>query len=227
MEKERKTFYIGFDFSINKPACTILHDDKFDFFIWPLFMEEKVEKLYTFSKCVHVHNRNMERIHVKTMTTSETALEHTKRSVALADMIIEDIMNFIHSIEEDPILYISSEGLSFNSRGDATLNLATYKGVLYGKIYEKLHPVGLYTYAPVSIKSVAKAAKKKDYDEGYKVAVIHAFMNQENLKNNKFAEYLKDGLYTRKKNYMECVDDIADSYWALITMLAKENLLKE
>ena len=51
--------------------------------------------------------------------------------IDLANMIANRIDEFIMENDAyDAALYIASEGLSFNSVGSATLDLATYKGVL-------------------------------------------------------------------------------------------------
>ena len=36
-----KSIFIGFDFSMNKPAATILYDKQFHFFIWPADITKK------------------------------------------------------------------------------------------------------------------------------------------------------------------------------------------
>jgi hypothetical protein len=36
-----KSIFIGFDFSMNKPAATLLYDKQFHFFIWPAEMTKK------------------------------------------------------------------------------------------------------------------------------------------------------------------------------------------
>ena len=61
-------------------------------------------------------------------------------------------------------LYVCSEGLSYASKGDATLNLATYKGVLLSKIYEHYgdHLARLYTYSPITLKATAGCSSKED-----------------------------------------------------------------
>jgi len=153
-------------------------------------------------------------------------LEHTVRSVNLANMILNDIDAFMSQIvqDDDAPIYISSEGLSYGSKGDATLNLATYKGVLLGKLCEHYKDKirGLYTYPPISMKAVAGCAKKGE--TGDKDKMINAFMRQ-NV-NCRFRQYLLEGRLINKTNYIPCVDDIVDSYWALATMLKKENFIK-
>lgn|SRR5574344_260716 len=218
--------HIGFDFSMNKPAMTIYFLNKFYFYIWPLNMVDKKLDLYKNSD-VHAISRNLNSISPENFSFSLITLEHTKRSINLANMIIKDIQDFINHIKtQEPInLYISSEGLSFGSIGDAALNLATYKGVLLAKLYENFNDnlKFLYTYSPITIKSIAGCAGKKD--KALKAPMINAFINDDFILNNKFKENLISGILTAKTNYIPCVDDIVDSYWALKTMLIKEKYI--
>lgn len=125
-------------------------------------------------------------------------------------------------VSENYRVYISSEGLSYASRGDATLNLATYKGVLLAKIYEHFgdHLKMLLTYSPITLKSTAGCAKKNQIKT--KQPMIEAFKNIN--KNIPFKNKLFDESLKLKTNYYEGVDDLVDSYWALQTMIKKERL---
>ena len=217
-----KSVFIGFDFSMNKPAMTILFDKKFYFFIWPANLDKKKIALYEESG-VYVKSRNLQAVSTKDKN-SQIVLEHTIRSTELANLIIEDIDRFLNQfVQDDNIpIYVSSEGLAYNSSGDAALNLATYKGVLLSKLYEHYFGrlYGMYTYPPISIKAVAGCAKKDSLKD--KTKMIKAFM-QENI-TNKFKENLCNGAFIAKTNFIQCVDDIVDSYWALKTMLVKEKI---
>ena len=75
---------------------------------------------------------------------------------------LDHFLEFIAYVEPGAPIYISSEGLSYGSTGDAALNLATYKGVLLSKLYEhyKGRLYGLYTYSPITLKSIAGCAGK-------------------------------------------------------------------
>lgn len=232
---EKQIFYIGFDFSINKPAATILAPNKkLFFFAWPINLTKNANEVYKnisqLSDFINVQNRNLEEITKVAKNESELTLEHTKRSVDLANMILDDIKNFIIDYcfgeEIDPRydieVYIASEGLSFGSKGNATLNLATYKAVLLAKFYETFpYPIkGLYTYAPISVKSTANCAGKDARNK--KDPMIHAFLEQD---ENELSKLLKNGdLKTKNDKYFACVDDIVDSYWVLQTMFKKESL---
>lgn len=216
--------YIGFDFSMNKPAATVYYNKKFYFYFWPLNLTEK--KITAYHNCgVNVHTRNLKSIDTKNTDNSQLVLIHTIRSIDLANMIIEDLNKLITetlSLSEYN-LYVCSEGLSYSSRGDATLNLATYKGVLLAKIYEffddKLKR--LFTYAPTTLKATANCATKEK--KGNKLAMIAAFIDSVGSEFP-LSKALLSGELTSKTNFFEGVDDIVDSYWALRTMIKKEKL---
>ena len=167
--------YIGFDFSINKPAATIYYKNNYYHYFWPLHITAKQQKLY--EDCdVFIKNRMMKSIDKKTIESSQLVLIHTIRSTDLANLIINDIddliLNKFNLTEYN--LYVCSEGLSYASKGDATLNLATYKGVLLSKIYEHYDErlKRLFTYAPITIKSVAGCANKQDINEALSATEI-------------------------------------------------------
>jgi hypothetical protein len=79
----------------------------------------------------------------------------------------------------------------------------------------------IYTYAPLTIKSVANCATK---DKRGKNSMIEAFKN-ENI-NHKFCKILRDNPKDLKKktNYILGIDDLTDSYWTLKTLRVKENI---
>ena len=222
-------FYIGFDFSINKPAATILApDNNYYFFAWPCSLTKSADEAYKSlnSNFIKVINRNVDIITDK--DESIMTYKHTIRSYELAKQIITDIDMFIseHCIDEsEPIIYMASEGLSFASRGNVTLNLATYKGVflaLFCEMFSSLlkHEM-IYTYSPISIKSVANCAGKEA--RNLKDPMIQAFLKEP---ENALSIVLKDDILKSKNNkYYACVDDIVDSYWVLQTMIKKEKLL--
>lgn len=215
---------IGFDFSINKPAATILYNNKYYHYFWPLSVTKQQQKLYEDAD-VYIYNRRLESIKAKSIENSQLVLIHTIRSTDLANIIIQDIDNIIQNIFKltDYDLYICSEGLSYASRGDATLNLATYKGVLLSKIYEHYgdHLKRLYTYSPISLKATAQCASKDDIKNKNKM--IEKYI----LENNdiKLRLCLVNGFMKAQTNYIKGIDDIVDSYWALQTMIKKENIL--
>lgn len=220
-----KSVFIGFDFSMNKPAATILYDQKFYHFIWPIDLAEKFVNVYK-DHGVFCYPRGLDAVSTKEKN-SQIVLEHTIRSTQLANSIVETIDFFLEFkiyVPTDTQIYISSEGLSYGSTGDAALNLATYKGVLLSKLYEhyKNRLAGLYTYSPITLKSVAGCAGKNKQTS--KTPMIDAFKLEE--VNNSFWQGLVNNEFINKTAYIHCVDDIVDSYWALKTMLKKEGFIK-
>lgn len=167
--------------------------------------------------------RGLEAVNPKKMENSQIVLIHTIRSTDLANMIIADIDSLIESAELDsPEIYVCSEGLSYDSRGDAGLNLATYKGVLLSKIYEHFgdNLKRLFTYSPITIKATAGCATKEARSQ--KQPMISSFCRQAPV--TQFKTAVNDGTLVAKTNYIEGVDDLVDSYWALVTMSKKEKL---
>lgn len=213
---------IGFDFSINKPAMTVLYNKKYYHYFWPNKLNKKQEKAYKEAN-VTVCNRMITSVSKKHYEISDLVITHTKRSIELCNKIISDMDELIKSFKlSDYKLYICSEGLSFASKGDATLNLATYKGVLLAKLYEHFsdHLTGLYTYSPITIKATAECADKESRSD--KKKMIQRYIEEKN--DIEMRKLLKEGKLIGKKNYITGIDDIVDSYWALQTMIKHEQI---
>lgn len=214
---------IGFDFSMNKPAATIYFRGQYYHYFWPLKITNKQQKMYEDAD-VSIVNRNMLSVDTKTVENSQLVLIHTIRSTDLANLIINDIDELITDKFEltDYELYVCSEGLSYASKGDATLNLATYKGVLLSKIYEHYgdHLTRLYTYSPITLKATAGCSSKEDRAD--KTKMIKKYIAQNN--DIKLRLCLANGYMKAKTNYIAGIDDLVDSYWALKTMMQKEKV---
>lgn len=214
---------IGFDFSMNKPAATIYFRGQYYHYFWPLKITNKQQKMYEDAD-VSIVNRNMSSVDTKTVENSQLVLIHTIRSTDLANLIINDIDELITNKFEltDYELYVCSEGLSYASKGDATLNLATYKGVLLSKIYEHYgdHLARLYTYSPITLKATAGCSSKEDRAD--KAKMIKKYIAQNN--DIKLRLCLANGYMKAKTNYIAGIDDLVDSYWALKTMMQKEKV---
>lgn len=214
---------IGFDFSMNKPAATIYFRGQYYHYFWPLKITNKQQKMYEDAD-VSIVNRNMSSVDTKTVENSQLVLIHTIRSTELANLIINDIDDLITNKFEltDYELYVCSEGLSYASKGDATLNLATYKGVLLSKIYEHYgnHLTRLYTYSPITLKATAGCSSKEDRAD--KTKMIKKYIAQNN--DIKLRLCLANGYMKAKTNYIAGIDDLVDSYWALKTMMQKEKV---
>ena len=214
---------IGFDFSMNKPAATIYFRGQYYHYFCLLKITNKQQKMYEDAD-VSIVNRNMSSVDTKTVENSQLVLIHTIRSTDLANLIINDIDDLITNKFEltDYELYVCSEGLSYASKGDATLNLATYKGVLLSKIYEHYgdHLARLYTYSPITLKATAGCSSKEDRAD--KTKMIKKYIAQNN--DIKLRLCLANGYMKAKTNYIAGIDDLVDSYWALKTMMQKEKV---
>lgn len=230
---------LSFDFSINKPAATVWRSSNKSFgnpvfLIWPLSLTKKEKEIYNdlmyeSGDGFFFNNRDLDAISKSSnLTSSEMAIEHTKRSVELANMILSDLEALIGADED---IFFVSEGLSFSSKGNSVLDLATYKGVLMSKIYERFPTVKIFTYSPMTIKSVAGCAKRDKASD--KHAMIKAFLTESGLEDNSFWKSLTDGKLSyevekgKRKGeieYIHCVDDIVDSYFAMKTFIEKENI---
>lgn len=211
----------SFDFSINKPAMCIYHNDKIYFYTWPLNIDEK--SYNRLKDCnINIVNRNLNSIDKKKFDSNSLVLEHVKRCNELINLIYNDILNFINenNIDINNVI-ISSEGLSYGSNGDATLNLAAYKQVLLNKFYEN-GLTNIKTYSPISIKATAGKSKK---GETSKTKMIDA-IKEENPKNHIFIETLiyNSEKLKKKTAYIQTIDDLVDAYWCLKTTIIKENL---
>lgn len=214
---------IGFDFSINKPAATIYYKGKYYLYFWPISITKKQEQLYSEAGVV-VRNRGLSSINTSKIENSQLVLIHTIRSTDLANLIISDIDELIKSfnVQDDYELYVCSEGLSYASKGDATLNLATYKGVLLSKIYEHYgdNLKRLFTYAPISLKATAGCASKSDIKDKNKMIQKYIIENND----IRLRLCLANGYMINRKNYIPGIDDLVDSYWAIKTMIKKEGI---
>ena len=219
IKENLKSIYIGFDFSINKPAATILIDNKYYFLCWPLDVDNKtIQKLENTKILVH----NRERI--KFTNNSTNLMSHDLEcSVLLAEMIIKDIKSLLETKgynESNCNIKIANEGFSFNSKGNSQLKIDGYKYILMDRLSKFTSSYLLFTYAPQTIKSIAGCAKKGMSSKEY---MINSFLN-ENIEHD-FYYILKtdDSKLRKKKNFIECIDDIVDSYFVLKTLLKYEN----
>ena len=64
MSEIKNNIYVGFDFSMNKPAATIYSNGKLFFYLWALNLTEK--KLEMYRRCgVNAMSRNLDSIDTK------------------------------------------------------------------------------------------------------------------------------------------------------------------
>ena len=198
------------DFSCNKPACCILKNNKYDFCLWPLELDDKsIVKLEAASVSVNSRPR---------LEMGTDSSEKFRWHIAMANELVSRIIETIKSIVLDEKVMFSFEGSSFGSKGDAGLQLAGYRYLLVSELGKLYGLKNIFTYAPLTVKSVAGCATK---DKKGKDSMINAFGQActhplaLTIKNNSMA--LK-----KKTNYVSGVDDLADAYWVLQTLRVKE-----
>ena len=212
---------LAFDFSLSKPAMCALINGKYHFYTWPAKIDKKTYDKLIFAD-INVYNRELTPINKKLYDSHSLVLELTKRINELTDLIIGDILKILNDNFEKwdyNNVIISSEGLSFGSKGDQTLNLAAAKQVLLCKLYS-LGFRNIKTYSPMTIKSIAGTAKHKNYS---KLPVIES-IREENENYHKFIKTLKYNpeLLKKKTTFINTVDDLCDAYFCLKTTLQKE-----
>ena len=216
----------AFDFSLNKPALSAYVESELSFHVFPMNMDSKSEEMLCDAGC-EVINRGWGKIHDEAPNSHELIVKHVERAYSLATIIIEKMVEILHrhySVDEIrnvvPESYVINEGLAFAANGDAALDLSGYKYIFMMKMMEYGFK-NFYTYQPTSIKSVAGCAKRGEGKT--KDRMIEAF-RQDNLIMNKFKEVILNSPDDLKKKtaYVECVDDIADSYWNLITFMKRD-----
>ena len=213
----------AFDFSINKPAMCAYINNKIYFYCWPLNIDSKTEEHIEYCNVI-VRNRNLSAIDKKKFDSNSLTLEHIKRSNQLVKMIIDDIKQLIldNNINVNDII-VSSEGLSYGSKGDAMLNLAAYKQVFLNEIYN-LGITNIKTYSPITIKKIAKCSGKEMQG---KDKMINAILNIDGIgTEHVFIKMLKGNpnFLKKKTAYMPTIDDLVDAYWCFKTTLEKENI---
>lgn len=223
MKEERiKKHIFAFDFSMIKPAMCTLINDKVNFYIWPAHIDEPTETML--SECnINIINRGLPEMHAKELDESELICEHVRRSNNLADIIVKTIKNILdenHIDNLDDVL-IANEGFAFNAKGNATLDLSGYKYILMTKLIEAGF-THFKTYSPISLKSTAGCSKK---GKGEKKDMISS-LSEEPQELHTIIYVLANSPQSIKKRkaYIDCIDDIADSYWCMRTAVIKENI---
>ena len=202
---------IGCDFSLNKPALSIEIDNKLNFFFFPLEYNEK--KLPLLTECgINVYNR--ERICKLESDSTKQMKYHLLSAISLSELIVEKIKPILNPNYKT---IFSSEGLSFGSIGDASLQLSGYKYIFLSKILEICEPENILTYAPITIKKTAGCSKRGTN----KLDVINSFI--ENGPNVLIRSKMKEQNtpLKLKVNWIPGIDDIVDSWWCLETLKQK------
>lgn len=213
-----RTLYIGADFSIAKPALSLFYNNKLYFAVFPQKITDKEETILK-EGGIEVFNRNLD---VISKTDPEEIFKLTKR---YTDLSLQ-IWDYINTFDFDDC-YFASEGLSYGSKGNVTLELSGAKYILLSTLYN--HKINrFYTYSPITLKKTAGVSKKEPgqtkSDTMKKLVMIEAFKKEQPL--NRFMEEFinNDKQFVNKTAYIHTIDDIVDSYWCLKTLSEKENL---
>lgn len=205
---------IGLDFSINKPAACVLTQGCYHFISWPYDLSEKLVKLYNETGVQIIEREDNKN---KGNDISAMMRYEVKNSKYLAKLIYDSLFPFLF---EDT--YIVFEGLSYGSSGNIGIQLGGYKFMLMNELSQRVPLDNMYTYSPITVKSVAGCAKKGMGKDEMISAFIekgpHCIFNHE-LKQHPEIFKNKNG-----KNWITHLDDIVDSYWVLETLKVKEKL---
>lgn len=199
-------YKIGIDFSINKPAATVATEDGHEHFIWSHDMSDKNKELFR-SLGINVIKRNDEKL-------DETNLSMKKRweirnSQYLSELIFHTLEQYLNADTE-----VAFEGSSYGSSGNVVLQLAMYSHDLMGMLCNKISLENLYVYAPQTLKKVAGCSKEKKKG---KEPMIMAYAKREHTEELA-KTILENPLKIKKKggkSWVDGLDDIIDSYWAL------------
>lgn len=208
---------IGFDFSINKPAACVYDtsNDKYTFYSWPFGLSERIKNIYR-EAGVHLIERTDEKY--KGKDSSAKMRWEVNNSMYLSKLILDSLP------DGNPIEWkIAFEGLSFASSGNMAIQLGGYKYVLMEAFFNERIPwENMYTYAPITIKKTAGCSKK---GMGKK-EMIEAFVASSCSHQLKYSIRMDKELFMKKgmKNYIDHLDDLVDSYWAIQTFIEKERI---
>ena len=210
----------AFDFSMNKPAMACLIENELSFYIWPLSID-KVAQEKLDSCDINIVNRKLNPIKDKSLNESELIIEHVARSTNLAKLIVGTILKIIrpYNYNIDDII-IANEGFAFAAKGDAALDLSGYKYILMKELIDNGFS-NFKTYSPITIKSTAGCAKK-----GMKKDDMITALGNEDNDLHLFIHTIRDhnDILKKKTSYVMCVDDLADAYWCLKTVVKKEDI---
>lgn len=208
----------AFDFSCNKPALCSNINGNISYAVFPSNIDD-ISKNKLESVKVEVFNRNLDTISKsKYFSDSELMIEHIIRARNLAELIIDYILKKLENTEYKPEnCAIINEGLSFSSKGNATLDLSGYKYILMDRMMESRF-TKFFTYAPNTIKKTAECSKKgMGKEDMIQAAGCNADVHILNytIKN--------DPMMLKKKTaWVPCIDDLADAFWCMKTYIEKE-----
>ena len=203
---------IGFDFSINKPAACVFHNNNYHFYGWPYEPQKKLPQLYRDAN-VHILERTDDKI--KGDNVSSKMRYEVKNARYLAELILDDLSMFLNKDT-----YIGFEGMSYGSSGDVVLQLGGYKYMIMDVLSKNVPLENMFTYAPTTVKKTAGCSKR-----GLgKHAMIEAFVASPCDHALKHAIRKDKHLFMKKgfKNYVDHLDDLVDAYFVLETLREKE-----
>lgn len=209
----------AFDFSCNKPALCSNINGNISYAVFPSNIDD-ISKTKLESVKVEVFNRNLDTVSKsKYFSDSELMIEHIIRARNLAELIIDYILKKLENTEYKPEnCAIINEGLSFSSKGNATLDLSGYKYILMDRMMESGF-TKFFTYAPNTIKKTAECSKKGMGKEDMIQAAgcnADAHILNYTIKNDPM-------LLKKKTAWVPCIDDLADAFWCMKTYIEKED----
>jgi CRISPR/Cas system endoribonuclease Cas6 (RAMP superfamily) len=201
---------IAFDFSISKPAACVLADNQHFFYCWPKNMSENHKELFEYAN-VKIYQRT-------TIEIEDKPRYDVMNSIVLSKLIVSSLSNYLN---EKTV--IGFEGTSYGSTGNVTISLVAWRYMLMRELSQIVPLKNMFTYSPITVKSIAGCAKK---GMG-KPDMIRAFMMSDiksdfqTILRNNTEKFMKKG----GKNYIDHVDDLVDAFWVLQTTIIKEKLI--
>jgi hypothetical protein len=205
---------IGFDFSINKPAACVFSNNKYFFYAWPYQLSEKYLEIY---KTAGVNIINRIDTKDKGETLSSKMRYEVENSDYLANLITETLLPYLNMDT-----YLAFEGLSYASSGDVVLQLGGYKYMLMSRLSKYVPLKNMFTYSPITVKSIAGCAKR---GMG-KSEMINEFIKNGSVCKFRLSLFEKREIFMKKggKTWIDNVDDFVDSFWVLETLRKKEGI---
>lgn len=203
---------IGFDFSINKPAACVYDDNgKYRFYSWPFDLSDKLKEVYR-NAGVHLIDREDKKY--KGKDSSEKMRWEVQNAIYLSNLIISSLPEGLaHNWK------IVFEGLSYGSSGNMGIQLGGYKYILMKGLFDEcIHFENMTTYAPITIKKTAgcssKGMGKKEMIDAFVATGLDISLR------NKIE--LHPELFKKKTGtWIDHLDDLIDSFWAVETFLSK------
>ena len=153
-----KNTYIGIDYSQNKPASCIFQDGKIKFISWPYDLSKKTQPLF--------ENAGVEIVSQTLYKNKYKDVSALMRSEIInanyqTTLIVESLKPYI-----DVNTLISFEGSAYSGAGNSILQLTAWRYILMLKLSEIVGVDKIYTYSPLTLKSVAECSKKDNNTKG-------------------------------------------------------------